>query len=225
MIEYRLIRSNRKTIAIHISRDAIVEVRAPRNAPKADIDRFVSSNRDWIAKHLSAREQHVRNRAEFCLNYGDTVLMRGEEYPIAAIKSNRAGFDGECFYLPPDLPPEEIKRRVIKLYRRIAKQLLTDKVTDCAKLTGVTPSAVKINGAKTRWGSCSGKNSINFSWRLIMADDDVIDYVVAHELTHIKEHNHSDRFWASLADVMPDYRKRRLKLRAFQKRFVNEDWD
>ena len=84
---------------------------------------------------------------------------------------------------------------------------------------------VPINSAKTRWGSCSGKNSINFSWRLIMADDYMIDYVVVHELMHIKVHNHSDRFWMHVAAVMPDYKERRLQLKEFQKRVANEDWD
>ena len=88
----------------------------------------------------------------------------------------------------------------------------------------VTPIAVKVNSAKTRWGSCSGRNSINFSWRLIMADDDVIDYVIVHELAHIKEHNHSDRFWAVVASVLPDYKMRQAKLKILQKKLASEDW-
>ncbi|MCL2068918.1 MAG: M48 family metallopeptidase, partial [Oscillospiraceae bacterium] len=77
-----------------------------------------------------------------------------------------------------------------------AKAYIPARVTHFSKLMNVTPIAVKINGAKTRWGSCSGKKSLNFSWRLIMADDDVIDYVVVHELAHITQMNHSVRFWA-----------------------------
>ena len=88
----------------------------------------------------------------------------------------------------------------------------------------VTPSAVRINGAKTRWGSCSGKKSINFSWRLIMASDDVIDYVVVHELAHLLELNHSARFWAVVEKILPDCRERRKQLRELQKRLATEDW-
>jgi len=119
----------------------------------------------------------------------------------------------------------EIKRAVIRVYRLVAKNLLTNKVAGYAKQMGVTPIAVKINGAKTHWGSCSGKNSINFSWRLVMADDDVIDYVVVHELAHIKEHNHSDRFWAVVEGVLPDYKARQAKLKELQKRLAHEDWE
>ena len=96
---------------------------------------------------------------------------------------------------------------------------------DFAKRMDVTPTAIKINGAKTRWGSCSAKKSLNFSWRLIMADDDVIDYVVVHELAHIAEMNHSARFWALVEGALPDYQSRKAKLKALQQRLSIEDWE
>lgn len=225
MIDYTLIRSKRKTIAIHITKDAAVEVRAPMKAPKADIDRFVTAKQAWISKHLSAREQSMRSKADFTLNFGDMAAFCGKTVPIRAKAGNRIGFDGECFYMPPDLPPEEIKRAAIQIYRLTAKRLLTNKVIEYAKAMGVRPIAVKVNGAKTRWGSCSGNNSINFSWRLIMADEDVIDYVVVHELAHIKEHNHSPRFWAVVESILPDCNARKQKLKALQKKLSYEDWE
>ena len=89
---------------------------------------------------------------------------------------------------------------------------------------GVTPIAVKINSAMRRWGSCSSRMSLNFSWRLIMADDAIIDYVVVHELAHIKEMNHSARFWAVVESVLPDFRERKRKLKELQSRLSGEDW-
>lgn len=224
-MDYRLIRSNRKTIAIYITKDATVEVRAPLHASKAAIDGFVAAKQDWIRGHQSAREQRIEQKAAFELRYGDAVSLQGARYPIEAKAGNRIGFDGTRFFLPPGLPPEEIKRAVIQVYRHIAKNVLTSKMTAYAERMGCMPLAVKINGAKTRWGSCSGKNSINFSWRLLMADDATIDYVVIHELAHIREHNHSDRFWAVVASAMPDYEKRRAALKELQKRLETEDWD
>lgn len=225
MTNYNLIRSRRKTLAIYITGGAAVEVRAPLKTSKLEIDRFVNSKQDWIIKHLTEKKQHLEDKEAFTLNYGGAVSVQGKEYPITARDGTRVGFDGECFYLPPGLTPEEIKRAIIIVCRMIAKNLLTDKVIGYAKLTGLTPIAVKINGAKTRWGSCSGKNSINFSWRLIMAGDDVIDYVVVHELAHIREHNHSGRFWAIVEGVLPNYRERQSKLKDFQKRLASEDWE
>ncbi|MDR2568929.1 MAG: M48 family metallopeptidase, partial [Oscillospiraceae bacterium] len=75
------------------------------------------------------------------------------------------------------------------------------------------------------WGSCSAKKSLNFSWRLIMADEDVIDYVVVHELAHLIEMNHSVRFWAVVERVLPDYRERQKWLRELQRKLNVEDWD
>lgn len=224
-MKYKLIRSKRSTIAIHIRKDATLEVRAPLKTSKADIDRFVMSKQDWITRHLAQMEQHVSNKAEFTIKYNDTVPMQGEEYPVVARDGNQAGFDGDCFFLPPGLAPGELKRVIIQVYRLVAKKLLTNKVIDYSKQMSVMPTAVKINGAKTRWGSCSGRNSINFSWRLVMADDEVIDYVVVHELAHIREHNHSEGFWRVVASVLPDYKERQKKLKELQKRLANEDWD
>ena len=79
-------------------------------------------------------------------------------------------------------------------------------------MMGVTPAGVKITSARTRFGSCSGKNSLCFSWRLMLYPPQAIDYVVVHEMAHIRHHNHSKDFWAFVASVMPDYRERQALL-------------
>jgi predicted metal-dependent hydrolase len=193
--------------------------------PKADIDRFVSLKENWIQTHLARREQLNIDKSAFTLNYGDTVLLRGVEYPIRTKHGNRTGFDGESFYMPPDLTPDGIKRAAVQIYKAMAKCIINEKIGGYAERMGVVPTAVRITNAKTRWGSCSGKNSINVSWRLVIADDDVIDYVVVHELAHIKEHNHSSRFWAAVEGILPDYKVRQKKLKALQGKLLREDWD
>ena len=99
------------------------------------------------------------------------------------------------------------------LLRQKAKTLIPERVSYYAGIMGVTPETITITGAKKRWGSCSGKNSLNFSWRLILGDIDVVDYVVVHELSHLIERNHSKRFWAVVAKFMPDYKDRQKKLK------------
>ena len=225
MIPYKLIRSRRKTVAIHITKDAAVEVHAPLKMPKTEINRFVTEKEKWIETHLVQREQLNNEKNSFALNYGDTTLLRGKMYYIRARDGTNAGFDGECFYLPQNLNPETFKRTVVQIYKNTAKLIVKNKVSGYAKCMNVSPAAVKITSAKTRWGSCSGKNSISFSWRLVMADDDVIDYVVVHELAHIREHNHSPRFWAAVEGVFPDYKDRQSKLKLLQKQLAVQDWD
>ena len=87
------------------------------------------------------------------------------------------------------------------------------------------PSGVKITAADTRWGSCSGKNRLCFSWKLIFADLAAVDDVVVHELAHIREHNHSPRFWALVKEILPDYQLRKERLKTLQERLSEEDWN
>ena len=223
MINYTLKRSNRKTFAIHV-RDGLVEVRASLKMPKSDIDRFVMSKEKWIIEKLAESTERAAQRGSFILTYGDQVTYRGKQYPIAEKQGNHIGFDNECFYMPPDLTPERVKYACIQIYRLLAKRVLTEKTLEFAQKMSVMPTSVKINGAKTRWGSCSSAKSINYSWRLIMASDDIIDYVVVHELTHITEMNHSARFWARVSSVLPDYLERKAILKQLQQKLAVEDW-
>jgi len=224
MIDYVLMRSKRKTVGLYV-RDGCLEVRAPLIMPKRDIDKIVASKEAWIKEKLAKSGEQAQQRENFTLNYGDLVTYFGKQYPITAKTGGRVGFDDECFYMPPDLSQEQIKYACVQIYRLLAKRDLTNKVIDFAKQMSVTPIAVKINGAKTRWGSCSGKKSLNFSWRLIMADEGVVDYVVIHELAHITEMNHSERFWMIVENILPDYKKRQKRLKDMQRRLNGENWE
>ena len=166
-MEYTLIRTDRKTIAIYIRPGGLVEVRAPRRCSRREIDAFVAAKKAWI-----------------------------EEKSALALARPKAGID-------PGLEAQ---------CRARAREILPGKTAYFAARMGVAPAKVNITGAKTRWGSCSGKGNLNFSWRLMLAGEDEIDYVVVHELAHLREMNHSPRFWAVVASILPDYRERRKSL-------------
>ena len=106
---------------------------------------------------------------------------------------------------------KEYSEEDIKLLRKKAKEVIPQKVEYYARIMQVSPSSVKINSAKKRYGSCSGTNSLNFSLFLMDKDERFIDYVVVHELAHIKHHNHSKDFYKFIERFMPDY-KDRMKL-------------
>ena len=222
-MDYTLTRSKRKTIAIYV-RDGNVEVRSPLKTPKYEIDKFVASKEKWINSRLAASSERLAQRKNFSLDYGDCITYRSKQYPIVAKDGQRVGFDEERFYMPPNLPPEQIKAACVQIYRMLAQRDLTQRVLGFAKRMKVQPTAVKINSANSRWGSCSTKKSLNFSWRLIMAEDSIIDYVVVHELAHITEMNHSERFWTIVDSVLPDFRERKAKLRMLQQKDSAEDW-
>jgi len=224
MINYTLNRSNRKTVGIYI-RNGMVEVRAPLKYSQAEIDKFVTSKEKWIRDKLASSQEQTERMNAFALDYGSKIYYRGKLYPIEARPGKLAGFDGTCFYMPLNLEPPHIKNLCIQIYRNLAKKYLTAKVAEFAPQMGVMPVSVKINNAKTRWGSCSSKKSLNFSWRLIMGDDDVIDYVVVHELAHLSQMNHSAAFWAIVKNILPDYKQRRAKLKELHRRLAEESWD
>ena len=170
MIEYELVRSRRKTLAVQVTREGRVIVRAPLRLAKYRIDRFVTEHTNWITRALA--DQQSRREAH----------------------------------------PEPDAEKQAELIRR-AKTELPPKVRYYADLMGLHPTGLKITSARTRFGSCSGKNSICFSWRLMDYPEPAIDYVVVHELAHIAHHDHSPQFWALVERYLPDYRQRRAMLR------------
>ncbi|MDR1664353.1 MAG: M48 family metallopeptidase [Clostridiales bacterium] len=152
------------------------------------------------------------------------VLYRGKEYPVTARDGNKLAFDGRAFYIPPGLSEDEIRDACAQLYRVLAKRHITARAAELAGKMSLTPAAVKITSAKTRWGSCSSRNNINFSWRLILASDPEIDYVIVHELAHLVEMNHSARFWRIVESVIPDRKKQESRLRVLERRLFDEGW-
>ncbi|MCL2169229.1 MAG: M48 family metallopeptidase, partial [Defluviitaleaceae bacterium] len=148
------------------------------------------------------------------------------DYPIIARYGGRAGFDHEvgCFFIPPNLAPEEIKSTCIQIYKMLAKDYIPKRAMEIAKDMGLTPSSIKITSAHKRLGSCNNRGSINLSWRLIQLPDDLIDYIAAHEAAHLKYLDHSNLFWGVVAEYMPDHKKRRARLKELQRRLYAEGW-
>ena len=167
---YELIRSARRTVALEISADCRVIVRAPLRLSQRHIDEFVAGHAQWIETHM-ARQQARR-----------------------------------------DSHPEPTDRER-ETYIRRAREELPGKVARYAAEMGLYPAGVTITGARTRFGSCSGKNRICFSWRLMQYPEEAIDYVVVHELAHIRHKDHSKAFYDCVAQILPAWRQRRQLLR------------
>lgn len=222
-MKYRLKRSKRKSIGIYITEQAEVEVRAPLRCPASVIDAFVDSRKEWISEHLEAASQRLENKKSFVIHTGIFILFCGRQYRIARGEKYELG-DGVLF-VPDDIPEEQLKAELIDWYRCKAKEFLCQRVAWFSSITGWRASAVKLSNAATRWGSCSAKNSLNFSWKLVMAQQEAFDYVVVHELAHTVEHNHSVRFWKLVESVLPDYRERQKQLRRLEKILLEQDWE
>jgi predicted metal-dependent hydrolase len=222
MIRYTLIKSERKTISITVTPDGKIVVKAPVRAKKTDVDCFIREKQEWIKSHVSIQQETARKREEFLSSRLEKLTFLGREYPVVLKKPY--GFDGECFTFP-DLPFEQLRPSIIGFYRNTAKAYIAERVDFFARQMGVKPSAVKINSARTRWGSCSAKASLNFSWKLMLADKKIVDYVVVHELCHIKEMNHSPQFWSEVEKILPDYQERKAALKLVQLKITQECWE
>ena len=224
MVDYKLTRTSRISIGMYV-RDGQIEVRAPFFYSESDIDEFVRSREKWAKKMVAESIEQMAKRKSFCLTYGSRITYRGDVYTIAEREDGKNGFVGASFYIPPYMTPEEIKRYCISVYRHHAETILYNRALDFIERMVVLPADIKINNAKTRWGSCSAKKSVNIAWRLIMADDSAIDYLIVHELAHILEYNHSARFWAIVESYIPDYKEQKAKLKALGQKLSFEDWD
>lgn len=220
-MEYQLIRSRRKTIAICINREGGVIVRAPLRAAQREIDRFVCEKQDWIREKSSQVMQDAAARRNLRISAGSLLPLMGCAYPVKL--ADQCGFDGICFSVMPQ-EQEQMLLQIKRLYQSIAEQYIRERIARFSKVMGVTPSGVRIGSANTSWGSCSAKNRLNFTWKLMMAAPEEIDYVVVHELAHIREHNHSPRFWKLVEAVLPDYRERRKRLAETGKKLRRQGW-
>ena len=211
MVDYTLIRARRRTAAIQIQKDGQVVVRAPMRLPKKEIERFLQEKESWILAQQQRMRQRQQRREQFALSDGRLPLL-GKFFPLEQTDSAKPSYQDGVFCLPRG-GEEQLRQQAQLLYRQIAREELTRRVAFYAPKLGVQPAGLRINGAKGRWGSCSGKNSLNFSWRLMLAPEHCVNYVVVHELCHLLERGHGSRFKALMDAFMPDWRDRRAKLR------------
>ena len=211
MIEPKeIIRTRRKTIALEINAEGELIVRAPFYASQTQIMDLVRRKQDWICDKTKQMLQRKENQPKPGIREGDILYYLGQTYPVVRSEGTSGTFDGKCFKLPQGRSTGEM---LTAWYHRQADKIIKPRVAFYAEKMQVQPMDVRITSARTRWGSCSYVNHINFSWHLVMCPPDVIDYVVVHELCHIWHKNHSKLFWASVAEYDPAYKEHRYWLR------------
>ena len=168
-MEYKLIRSKRKTIELSINDDLEPVVKAPLKMKQKDIDSFVSKHEKWIEKQILFKEEKLE---KFSVTDEEEKFLKTKALPY-----------------------------------------LTERTNHFAAIMGVKPTGIKITSAQKRFGSCSAKNSICYSWRLMQYPPEAIDYVVVHELAHIIHKNHGKDFYRTIESYLPDYKNREKLLK------------
>lgn len=232
IVGYEFKRGKRRTIGFSVDSDGLV-VRAPKWVALADVQAALDEKARWIVRKLvETRERHasqLASRIEW--KDGATVPFLGE--PVRLVLDPRHAFDaaGAALQTDPDAPPGAVRLRlqlglphhadagqirdaVQAWLMRQAKRVFAQRLDHFAPRLQVRWSRLSLSSAGTRWGSARADGAIRLHWRLIHFRLDVIDYVVAHELSHLRVMDHSPRFWDTVRTVVPDYAELRGQLRS-----------
>ena len=234
-VAFRLARVRRRSIGFVVDFDGLT-VRAPRWVALRDIDDAVREKRRWILARLAEQRDRAARLAASRIVWRDgarvdylgrpltvVVAASGELAAGATVLVTTPAADDAAessrllVALPRDAGEEQIRDAVQSWLQREASRVFGERAAYFARLLGVRVKRLSLSSAATRWGSASADGSVRLHWRLIQHPLATIDYVVAHELAHLREMNHSERFWAVVRAVVPDYEAARAGLRAVER--------
>jgi predicted metal-dependent hydrolase len=221
-IQYTITRSHRrrKTVAITLDPYEGVLVAAPATTPAAQIDAIVAKRARWIVRQQTAAPP-AGSRRTFAS--GESLPYLGQQLRLFVEQGDgrRPGVELRQWsihlLLPPGLAGETrwtaSEQAIVRWYKAQAVDWLSTCVARWAARAGYGPRAVLVRAQRQRWGSCSTDGTLRFNWRILMAPPTLIDYVVVHELVHLRLKHHAAGFWAEVARLMPDYQLRRGRLK------------
>ena len=199
----KLIRSKRRTLSLEINDQAKLIVRAPNKASNKEINYFIEKKLKWIKKIQSRIQNQVDQTEQINFKPGDHLYYLGKRYPLT-LSSNRPDilYLDDQFHLAPHYQAHA-KTAFTNWYQQRAQAIIPMRAEFYAQKTGLHFQRIRISNARKRWGSCSCRGSISLNWRLIMTPINVLDSVIIHELAHLKELNHSKRFWNIVETNLP----------------------
>lgn len=205
--------ARRRTIAIKVQRGQ-VQVNAPTSVPISDIQAFLQEKARWIERHLARQQTLLAEATRPQYREGDITHFKGQIFTLRLLaEPTEAYADAQHLWL---YDCGEVAARSLRLanwYIAQAAIYLPQRLEYWAPRLGVTPKGIKIRFYKSRWGSCSRHGELQFNWLIMMAPIAVIDYVVVHELAHLRYFNHSAAFWALVARHLPDFQQHRQWLK------------
>lgn len=207
-LSIEVIRTKRKkTASINISNGS-VQVIVPDKISDFKVKELIKKRTSWIRKKLEEESKIIISSPKEYIS-GESFTYLGRNYRLKVFKGNKPevkliGGYLEVSYLKKS-KKTTIKDILIDWYKDHAIKRLTEKTNRYAKIIGVVPNSISIRDYKSRWGSCSSKGEISYNWKIIIAHHHIVDYIVIHELCHLKHPNHSSLYWKSVKHIMPDY--------------------
>jgi predicted metal-dependent hydrolase len=217
-VNWQLVRAKRRSIGFRIDHRGL-RVSAPRWVSLREIDQALQSKAPWILRKLAEWRLQSQRSASLATRWedGGEISFLGERLKLCTDPTAR-GIERDAGLLRIDLPPgalsEQVKDRVESWLRSEARRIFAERMPIYVARLGRGPTRWALSSARTRWGSCTRDGSIRLNWRLIHFPIDLIDYVIAHELAHLVELNHSPGFWSTVGSLFPEYESARRRLRA-----------
>ena len=225
-VDYELRRSTRrqKTLELSIDPENRVRVAAPVSALPSKIDAFVERRVPWILKRLADSRNDASLSPKRQFETGEFLDCLGRKYRLRLVNSDGRRNDRTRLMrgwlevrVPVGTDPQTNKNRIVRAleywYKTQAERRITERVRHYSARLGVQPKQVLIRNQRRRWGSCSADATLRFNWRVVMAPLSVVEYVVVHELCHLRHAHHGPVFWELVESLLPDYDTRRKRLR------------
>ena len=209
VIPYTLVKSSRRrTVSIQIGAGGKMTVRCPYYTGKWIVDSFLREKQDWIFKHYT---EAVRKATDANKTFSGGTSFDGYGSDGFAFSDCGLGnLDNRALHIPSGTQEDPV---LVNKHKKYARKIFESRVAYFQQFTGGEYTSITIRDQKTRWGSCSGRGTLSFNWRLILAPPEILDYVVVHELCHLTHMNHSKEFWELVGKVLPDYKVRRKWLK------------
>jgi predicted metal-dependent hydrolase len=182
--------------------DGTARVTIPRSGSQTEALAFVERNRDWLAEQLQRHQ--ARPHLPAAWNVGTEIWFCGELVGIESAAPQKISFGAEILAVKDS--SADLRPAIEKYLRQLAARELPPRVHEFAAQHQFTVQRITVRNQKSRWGSCSRRGTISLNWRLIQTPDFVRDYIILHELAHLRHMNHSERFWAEVERLCPDYR-------------------
>jgi predicted metal-dependent hydrolase len=221
-IEFRVVYSRRRTLGISVLPDTTVVVRVPYRTSGKTIAKMVGEKSTWIIKHRENYRNHQHIKSVRSYTNGSAHMFRGNECLLNIQKSGKSfvKFDSSSIVIGIEMPGDEqsIKKLLYKGYKNEAIAHLPIMLSSILRKHAdqmFKPTGLVIRSMKRRWGSCSNKGKITLSTELIKLNDTYIEYVIVHELCHLKHHNHGPKYYELLSEICPDWRKVRKEMKVF----------
>ena len=215
--DYQLRLSNRKTAAIEI-KHGVVTVAAPKHASKEQLHQWVAAKSNWILKKIEQHRTQALTTPKRQYTEDEIWSFMGHDYSLKIIYNKRAKpfiLDNDIFVClnfaekkySTDQQQQKIKLHLTNWYKDSARDYMVHKTQQLASKLGKRISNVQFRRTKTKWGHCTSRGIIQYNWLIMMAPEPIIDYLIAHEVSHLVHPNHSPKFWQLVVQLNPDFKK------------------